>query len=269
MVSKFKFMQKAEDKPKVLDLYIYDDIEGGADFNYSEMKFEESKTSAEYFRKQLNQYEDLEEINLYVNTCGGDVFEGMAIRNQLKRSKAKVNAIVDGIAASAGSFVLTGCDNVKMYSNTMQMVHNMWTFACGNSQELRKTADDMDKMMEGNRQAYLEKSKGKLTEEKLEELLNNETWLTAQECLEYGLCDEIIEDEADMTEAFNMIKGLNQSIQGQIKFNQALRSMYKQSMKPVEPKQQEPLEEEEHQEEPQEKENNFTLLQKMFKKEGM
>lgn len=270
-MSKFKFMQKAEDKPKVLDLYIYDPIEEGCKIDWSTWTIKQSETSAQYFREQLNRYKDLEQINLYMNTVGGDVFEGMAIRNQLKRCGAKVVATVDGIAASAGAFILTGCNVVRMYSNSMQMVHEMWCPACGNARELRKVADDMDKMMEGNRKAFLEKANGKISEKQLIQLLENETWLTADECLKYGLCDEVLDDTVDMNKAQEMLKGFNNSIQHQISFSQALRHVYKQSLfKPVEIAKKEPINEpigDEDEKEPQQ-ENNFTILQKMFKKES-
>ena len=222
---KWEFKQKAEEKPKVLDLYIYGDIEGGNTFDLAKGTFEQSKTSAEHFKEELSKYSEVEAINLFVNSCGGDVVEGMGIRNQLKRHKAKVTGIVDGIGASAASFILTGCDEVKMYSNSMQMIHNMWTFAIGNSKELRKVADDMDKMMEGNRMAYLEKSNGKLTEEKLIELLEAETWLTAEECFEYGLCDEIIEENIDLSSAKEMMQKVNNTLEQQIKYNKFLQKM--------------------------------------------
>ena len=229
MKNKYNFKQSYEDKPKVLDLYVYGDIKGGGSLNWSTWEYEESKTSAKYFKEQLEKYDNLEQINLYVNTYGGSVYEGTCIRNQLKRKNCKVVGYVDGIAASAGSFILTACDEVKMYSNTMQMIHNMWNFAVGNAKELRKAADDLDKMMEGNRQAYLEKSKGKLTEEKLIELLDNESMLTAQECLEYGLCDEIIDDEVDLDVANQMMQSASNTIMQRFNYNKAIQKAYIQS----------------------------------------
>lgn len=229
MRNKYNFKQSYEDKPKVLDLYVYGDIKGEGSLNWSTWEYEESKTSAKYFKEQLEKYDNLDQINLYVNTYGGSVYEGTCIRNQLKRKNCKVVGYVDGIAASAGSFILTACDEVKMYSNTMQMIHNMWNFAVGNAKELRKAADDLDKMMEGNRQAYLEKSKGKLTEEKLIELLDNESMLTAQECLEYGLCDEIIDEEVDLDAANQMMQSASNTIMQRFNYNKAMQKAYMQS----------------------------------------
>lgn len=267
MVSKtsfaLRFKQKVEENSPILDLYIYDEIKGDTvDWFWGDTI--ESETSANHFKNELDKYKNVSQINLYVNSVGGDVYEAMSIRNQLKRHNAKVTGYVDGIAASAASFILTGCDEVKMYSNTMQMIHNMWTSTCGNADELRKVADDMDKMMEGNRQAYLEKSNGKLSEEKLIELLNDESVLTAQECLEYGLCDEIIEEEKDLNSANEMLQKLNKTFMQSINYNKALRQQYKEMLqldmnKP--PKKQEVKE--------NIKLTNYEKLKQKFKKEGM
>lgn len=222
----WEIKQQAEN-PNTLDMYIYGYIEGDS-YDWWNDEVIESETSANHFRNELEKYADVTQINLYVNSYGGYVYEAMAIRNQLKRHTAHVTAYVDGFAASAASFILTGCDEVKMYSNTMQMIHNAINFAYGNSTELRKAADDLDKIMEGNRQAYIEKSNGKLTEEKLIELLEAESWLTASDCLEYGLCDEVIEEEKDMEEAKQIMQKVNKTFEQNINYNKALVAMTKE-----------------------------------------
>ena len=265
--NKFNFKQSYEDKPKILDLYVYGDIKGGGKLNWSTWEYEESKTSANYFKEQLAKYDSLEQINLYVNTYGGSVFEATCIRNQLKRKKCKVVGYVDGIAASAGSFILTACDEVKMYSNTMQMIHNMWNYAVGNAKELRKAADDLDKMMEGNRKAYLEKSNGKLDEDTLIQLLDNESMLTAQECLEYGLCDEIIEKEVNLDDANQMISSMGNEIMQRINYNKALQKAYIESFNISDHiPQKEPVIEPEPQPKPEQQEpvNNFMKFKQKF-----
>ena len=122
----WEFKQLASN-PDSVDLYVYGDIESDSyDWWWDEMI--ESETSANHFKNELGKYSEVKEINLYVNSYGGSVYEAMSIRNQLKRHNAKVIGIVDGFAASAASFILTGCDIVKMYSNTMQMVLNCEAF---------------------------------------------------------------------------------------------------------------------------------------------
>ncbi|WP_246208738.1 head maturation protease, ClpP-related [Anaerotalea alkaliphila] len=204
----------------------------------------ESETSADHFRSELGKYPDVNQINLYVNSFGGSVFEAMAIRSQLKRHAATVTGYVDGFACSAASFVLTACDKVVMPSNTMQMIHNAWNYVAGNAKELRKAADDLEKIMEGNRQAYLEKSAGKITEEKLMELLDSESWLTAAECLEYGLADEVTLGEVDLTNAKAMLEQRNKTLEQKINYNKALaaqiRAMQEPSVQEPKPQASEP-----------------------------
>lgn len=237
-IKKIWEIKQQADNPTTLDMYIYGYIQGDS-YDWWTDEIIESETSANHFRSELAKYPDVTQINLYVNSYGGYVYEAMAIRNQLKRHPAKVIGYVDGFAASAASFILTACDEVKMYSNTMQMIHNAINIAYGNATELRKAADDLDKMMEGNRQAYLEKSNGKLTEEKLIELLEGESWLTANDCLEYGLCDEVISEEKDMTEAKEMLQQVTKTLEQSIKYNKALVALAKE-FKQVTPKEPEP-----------------------------
>lgn len=233
----FKFKQ-VTDNPDILELYIYGYIEGDY-YDWWGDKVE-SETSADYFRKELNKYPDVSQINLYVNSNGGTVDEAMAIRNQLKRHSANVTGYVDGFACSAASFILTGCDEVKMYSNTMQMLHLMWGCYCGNYKELRKYADDLEQISIGNKKAYLEKAGGKLSSEELENIMESgDSWLTAQQCLDYGLADEIIEEEKDLTEARQIAQKVNNTLEQQIDYNKKLVAM-KQELEIEEPKNNDP-----------------------------
>ena len=221
-----------------LDLFIYGDIEDLA-IDWVNWTMVQSENSAKFFREELAKHPDVKQINVYVNSQGGYVLEAMAIRNQLKRHSANVTGIVDGFACSAASFILTGCDQVKMYSNTMQMVHNMWSIAIGNAKELHKAATDLEIIMTGNRKAYLEKAGAKLTEAKLIELLDGETWLTAEQCLEYGLADEIIAEEKDLTTAKQMLQKVNTTMEQQLSYNKALAAQLRELAEP--PKEPDPV----------------------------
>ena len=149
--------------------------------------------SAQSFKSELDALGEIKTLNVYINSPGGDVFEGNTIYNMLKRYDADVNIYIDGLAASIAS-VIAMSGTVNMPKNAMMMIHNAWTYTYGNANELRKTADDLDKVNQSIRQAYLEKAGDKLDEETLITLMDNETWLTAQECYDYGLCD-VLEDE--------------------------------------------------------------------------
>lgn len=185
---RYEFRQAADG---VLDIYLYSDVEPAYTDWWTGERCDEG--SAEHFRELLEENRSAARINLYVNSNGGDVKEGYGIYAMLKRHTAHKTAYVDGIAASIASVICMACDEVRMYRNSMLYIHNMETGVWGNAQELRKAADDLDKMMEGNRQIYLAKAGEKLTEEALRQMLDGGTWLTAAEAQGYGLCDTVID----------------------------------------------------------------------------
>lgn len=156
-------------------------------------EWEDSDTSAAGFRDALKSLGNVKEINLHINSPGGSVFEGIAIYNMLKQNKAKVNVYVDALAASIASVIAMSGDAIFMPSNSMMMIHNPYTVAVGNANELRKAADDMDQITKASVASYLAKAGDKLDEDTLKDLMDNETWLTAQEAVDYGLADEVLE----------------------------------------------------------------------------
>ncbi|EOR20589.1 Clp protease [Clostridium sartagoforme AAU1] len=152
--------------------------------------------SAQSFKQELDNLGEIDTLNIYINSPGGDVFEGNTIMNMLKRKKYTKNVYVDGLAASIASVIAMAGDKIIMPSNAMMMIHNAWVYTAGNSNELRKLADDLDKVNASIRQTYLDKAGDKLDEETITTLMDNETWLTAQECFDYGLCDVVGEDKS-------------------------------------------------------------------------
>lgn len=166
------------------EIYLYGDVEADGWWT-------ESETSAKKFKDILEEFKDITTINLHINSLGGDVIEGIAIFNLLKQHPAKVNVYIDGFACSIASVIAMAGDTVYMPKNTMMMIHNCWSYVVGNAQEMRKTADDLDKIMETSIQSYL--SKINIDREELTELLDAETWLTAKECYEKGFADELLE----------------------------------------------------------------------------
>jgi ATP-dependent Clp protease protease subunit len=173
------------------DIYIYGDIE--------QYPWFDTDVSADSFRRDLEAVGPVSVINVYINSLGGSVWQGQAIYSQLKRHPATVNVHVDGIAASAASFIAMAGDNVFMPENAMLMLHNpmcmldIWCYA--NAAEIReriaeieKTAIMLDKARIPMIAAY--RMKSGLTEARIGEMLDNETWLTAAEAVELGLADE-------------------------------------------------------------------------------
>lgn len=160
----------------------------------SQANEENSEMSAPLFKKELDALGDVSTIHLYVNSPGGSVPEGIAISNMLKRHKAYVIGHVDGIAASIASNIIASCDEVRMPENTMLFIHNAWTYVTGNAEAIRKAADDIEHINEVQIQTYMAKIGNKTTEAHIRELLDAETWLSAREAYEIGLCD-VVEGE--------------------------------------------------------------------------
>lgn len=176
---------KAKANPLEADMYIDGEIVTD--------EVEDTDTSAAGFRDALKDLGDVKTINLHINSPGGSVFEGIAIYNMLKNSKAKVNIYVDAVAASIASVICMAGDAIFMPSNSMLMIHNPYTIAMGNAKQLRKVADDMDQIAKAIKESYLSKAGNKLDEDLLGQIMDKETWLTAQEAYDVGLCDEIID----------------------------------------------------------------------------
>ena len=135
---------------------------------------------------------DVENINVYINSNGGVVDTAIAINNALRRHKAKVTVNIDGIAASAATLITCAGDTVRMPKNALFMIHNPLTIAMGDSEEMRKQADVLEKYKNSIMETYLQKVN--IDKEKLSELMDNESWLSAEEALKYGFIDEIIEN---------------------------------------------------------------------------
>ena len=233
--------------PDVLDVYIYGDVKGDG-YDYWSDEAIESETSANHFRETLAEHADAKQINIYINSYGGSVFEGTAIYSQLKRHPAQKTAYIDGFACSIASVIAMAADKVVMPKNAMMMIHNAWMVAMGNSSELRKAADDLEQINKGNRQAYLMKAGDKLTEEQLIELLDAESWLTAEACIELGLADEYAEQDADLTGAAEKLQKMNLNIDQQLKLNKSIAAQLRQLTKGLD---EEPAQEDSKPEEPE------------------
>ena len=169
---------------------------------------------------------DVENIDVYINSNGGVVDTAIAINNALKRHKAKVTVNIDGIAASAATLITCAGDIVRMPKNALFMIHNPSTIAMGDSEEMRKQADVLEKYKNSITETYLQKVN--IDKEKLSELMDNETWLNAEEALEYGFIDEITENtDIQVVEnkvisnnmVFNMAEFKNFNIDKNIKNN--------------------------------------------------
>lgn len=200
-MNRAKMMMRFEPhmEKNIFKLFIYDTVTKKGTFDWSTWETVNSKTSAQYFADQLSQIPDNAEIELYINSNGGSVSEGVAIYNQLKRHPAQKTGYVDGIAYSVASLILQACDKRIMGLGTSMLVHEMWVEVAGNARMLRSAADDLDNWMKANRKVYMERSG--MSEEELIALMNEERILTPEECLSMGFIDEIseklLEDDPD------------------------------------------------------------------------
>ncbi|MES2959793.1 MAG: head maturation protease, ClpP-related [Pseudomonadota bacterium] len=137
-------------------------------------------------------------IHLRVNSPGGSVFAARAIEQALREHKARVVAHVDGLAASAASFIIMGADEIVMAKGAMVMIHKGWTFAMGNADELRRTVDLLDKLDGTLVDTYADRTKQ--APEQIAEWMAAETWFTATEAVEHGFADRLADSAADEDE---------------------------------------------------------------------
>lgn len=159
------------------DIYIYSEV-GGFDVN------------AKSFINELKAVKD-KNIDVHINSLGGSVFDGLAIYNALKTHTKKVTTKVEGIAASIASVIAMAGDRIEMAENSLFMIHNPFAMSGGDANELRKTADILDKIR--NEIAGIYASKSNHNSQHYIDLMNNETWFNSNETLELGLISGITE----------------------------------------------------------------------------
>lgn len=164
------------------DLYIYDAI-------YPDDGWGGGGVGAAAFQKELNAVKT-KQINLFLNSPGGLVHEGVTIYNALKSHPATVNVTIQGLAASIASVIAQAGDRIEMASGSMMMIHEAWGFAMGPAADMRKTAEALDKMTDSIAGIYAERS-GKDTSH-WQGLMAAETWFTDQEAVVAGLADSVV-----------------------------------------------------------------------------
>lgn len=152
-------------------------------------------TSAVSFRNAIKDLGEVDTLNVHINSPGGSVYDGVAIFNMLRQHKASVTVHIDGLAASIASVIAMSGDKVVMPSNSMMMIHNAMSVSIGNANDMRKMADDLEKINESVINSYIAKNP-ELDREYLKALMDDETWLTASEAYELGLVDVIDEPVA-------------------------------------------------------------------------
>lgn len=185
------------------DIYIYGDI--------TSWPWLESDVSSYRLANRIAQIPADKHINIHVNSYGGEVAEGLAIYNVLKGRD--VTTFCDGFAASAASIVFCAGKNRIMNRSSLLFIHNAIGYYRGNSDDLEKGAEDLKKMNEVIRAAYIE-SGVNLTEEELEEMMKREEWILPEDAVKYNFATEI--DTTDDEDTDDTIQNVLTSIQNKL-----------------------------------------------------
>lgn len=187
--SKYWNIAVKEDNSDVADLYLYNIIDDFAYEGYTD--------SAESILKDINDLGSIKTLNVFINSPGGSVFEGISIKNMLERQKLKgcfINVVIDGLAASIASIIAMAGDKITMPENALMMIHRASCGCMGNADDFAKQIEVLNKIDLVLTNTYVTRSNGLLTEEDVTDMFNSgDTWLTAQEAKDFGLCDEITE----------------------------------------------------------------------------
>jgi ATP-dependent Clp protease protease subunit len=157
--------------------------------------------SAKQFVKELNAL-TAPVIHLHINSPGGDVFDGRAMATAIAQHKSKVIAHIDGLAASAASYVAIAAKEVVMAEGSFLMIHNAWTIAFGNKDDLTATAGILEKIDESLVDTYHARTGA--AKDQIKEWMNAETWFTAQEAVDEGFADSVAAGSQGAKDAWDL-----------------------------------------------------------------
>lgn len=168
-----------------LELMVYEEI--GENF------WDGGGITAKSVKQQMDAAGNYSKILVRINSPGGDAFEGIALFNLIRATKKPVEVHVDGVAASSASIIAMAGDTISMGPNSMLMIHNAWTYAAGYADDMRKTAEMLDRVSDSIAQTYITRTKNSAADVKA--LMDAETWMTAQEAIDKGFATAIAESD--------------------------------------------------------------------------
>lgn len=171
----YKMVNKTND---LGEIYLYDMIGGWG-------------ITAQQFAKDLKSLGNVKNIDLRINSDGGDVFDGRAIYTQLASHPARVVAHVDGLAASIASLIMCAANEIRMADGSFIMIHNAWGFGVGDSSEMRRLADLLDSVTGEITNTYVVRTGCDRNE--IKQMMDDETWMTSKEAKDKGFCDVVSE----------------------------------------------------------------------------
>lgn len=165
------------------ELWIYDAIGEG---------LFESGVTDKSVRDELKGFKKSSPLNVRINSPGGSVFHAVAIKTMLDQWKGPVDVQVDGLAASAAGYIAMAGDTISMAEGSMFMMHNPQSMAVGNATDMRTEADLLDKVGGSLIKAYVDRTG--LDESDITEMMEAETWLTAEEAVTMGFAHSLIQE---------------------------------------------------------------------------
>ncbi len=169
-----------------MDIYLYDVI--------GDEWYGDGAATAKGLRAELAKASGDEPITLRINSPGGDVMEAVTMAELLGEYGGKVTAKIDGLAASAASYLAATVGEVSIASGGLYMIHNPWSLCVGEAAEMRREADLLDKVRENLVAQYEQRSA--LSTDEVRNAMDAETWYTADEAMEAGLVDSVSESTA-------------------------------------------------------------------------
>lgn len=198
---KYRFKNEAE----AVNIQIYDEI--------SSDDFWGDVVTAKAINDEIAQANG-KPLNIHINSYGGEVFEGFAIYNNLKSYTGRKVVYVDGIAASIASVIAMAGDEIYMNKASMLMIHNASGVAYGNAEEMKKVVNALEQINKVIRDVY--KNRSNLDDEQLKQFMDNETYFTPQEAVQYGFADGIVEEDVPEEPTATALKNLSDSISERI-----------------------------------------------------
>jgi len=184
---KKKFYEFKNISSSSADLFIYGEIVQEKTVDWWTGEESDTDVGLMDFKEQLDNIGNVKTLNLYINSPGGDVFTASSMISMLNRVKdkgTKIEAYVDGLSASASSFLMMVADNVNLYKNSTVMVHKPMSIAIGNAFDMQRTIDALNKI-EDSVMMPMYMSKAKASEKEIKALIDEETWLNAKDMDKY------------------------------------------------------------------------------------
>ena len=177
---------------RIYDLYCYSSI----------IQNSELGESVRSIAQKLDELDDIQEVVLHINSDGGDLFEAYGLYNMLqgmKHNGIKISALIEGMCASSACVLAMAADKITMNAASMMFIHNPFGTATGTSEELAKYSDYLNDITEQVANIYA--SRTGLSVEHVKDLMNKESWMTADTCKFLGFCDEVLAPVQDKEES--------------------------------------------------------------------